>query len=83
LETLVLAGVPSGSQMALGDFVHDWLYTRCHMLVARKGAAGAGLLETFDASIFEDNEAKLVELLSAAGLLTEYSDATRMVGVEI
>jgi hypothetical protein len=81
LETLVLAGVPKGSQMALDDFVHEWLFEKCHMLVARKGASDAGLLETFDASIFEDNEAKLTELLSAAGLLTEYSDATRMVGV--
>lgn len=83
LETLVLAGVPRGAQMTLDDFVHKWLFEKCHMLVARPAASKSGLLETFDASIFEDNEERLTELLSAAGLLTEYSDATRMVGVEI
>jgi hypothetical protein len=83
LETLVLAGVPKGSQMTFGDFAHKWLYEKCHMVVGRASAQDAGLLSSFDASIFEDNEAKLVEQMSAAGLLTEYSDATRMVGMEI
>ena len=83
LETLVLAGVPKDSQMTFGDFIHMWLYEKCHMVVGRESAHDAGLLSYFDASIFEDNEAKLVEQMSAAGLLTEYSDATRMVGLEI
>lgn len=83
LETLVLAGVAKDKQMTFGDFVHKWLYERCHMVVGRVSAQDAGLLSSFDASIFEDNEAKLVEQMSAAGLLTEYSDATRMVGLEI
>jgi hypothetical protein len=83
LETLVLAGVSKGSQMTFGDFAHKWLYEKCHMVVGRASAHDAGLLSSFDASIFEDNEAKLVEQMSAAGLLTEYSDATRMVGLEI
>lgn len=82
LETLVLAGVEQGSQMTFGDFVHEWLYKKCHFVVGRTSAQDAGLLANFDASIFEDNEAKLVEQMSAAGLLTEYSDATRMVGLE-
>jgi hypothetical protein len=83
LETLVLAGVAKDTQMTFGDFSHKWLYEKCHMVVGRTSAHDAGLLSSFDASIFEDNEAKLVEQMSAAGLLTEYSDATRMVGLEI
>lgn len=83
LETLVLAGVPRGKQMTFGDFAHKWLYESCYLVVGRESAQAAGLLSSFDASIFEDNEAKLIEQMSAAGLMTEYSDATRMVGLEI
>ena len=47
----------------------------------KKMAEKSDLLNRFDGAIFEDNETKLSEHLLAAGLLTQYSDATRMVGV--
>jgi len=80
LETLVLAGSKPGSEMTFDSFANDWLYRKCRMVIGRSSAHSAGLLRSFDASIYEDNEATLITQMAAAGLLTEYSDATRMVG---
>ena len=81
LETLVLAGVTQGEQMSFDKFLNEWLGDRCNFLIGKKMAEKSDLLNRFDGAIFEDNETKLSEHLLAAGLLTQYSDATRMVGV--
>ena len=81
LETLVLAGIPQGEEMSFDQFLNEWLGERCNFLIGKKMAERNALLNRFDGAIFEDNEAKLSEHLLAAGLLTQYSDATRMVGV--
>jgi hypothetical protein len=80
LETLVLAGTEMSRELTFEKFVLDWLYGRCSLVTGRSAAGRAGLLASFDASIFEDNEESLAVQMKAAGLLTEYSDATRMVG---
>lgn len=80
LEALVLASTEADSEMTFESFVSDWLYQRCNIIVGRSAAEQADLLNVFDASIFEDNENQLAQQMSTAGLLTEYSDATRMVG---
>lgn len=79
-ETLVLAGIESTSEMPFEQFVDHWLYDRCRLVVGRTAAQKHSLLESFDASVFEDNENSLAMQMRAAGLLTEYSDTTRMVG---
>ena len=80
LETLVLAGCDGKSEVPYDEFVNNWLYRRCGIIVGRSAAEKSGFLSTFDAGIFEDNEMSLAVQMEAAGLLTQYSDATRMVG---
>ncbi len=79
LETLVLAATQGKSELTFEEFVDDWLYGHCRLVVGRNAAEQSGLLASFDASIFEDNENHLAMQMHAAGLLTQYSDATRMV----
>lgn len=79
-ETLVLAGISRTSEMPFEAFVDQWLFEKCRLVVGRNSAEKSGQLESFDASVFEDNEDHLAIQMRAAGLLTEYSDATRMVG---
>lgn len=79
LETLVLAATQGNAELTFEEFVDDWLYGKCRLVVGRSAAERSGLLASFDASIFEDNENHLATQMEAAGLLTQYSDATRMV----
>ncbi|MCB1064452.1 MAG: hypothetical protein KDN20_16230 [Verrucomicrobiae bacterium] len=79
LETLVLAATQGKGELTFEEFVDDWLYGKCRLVVGRSAAERSGLLASFDASIFEDNENHLAMQMEAAGLLTQYSDATRMV----
>ncbi|MGC2856858.1 hypothetical protein ACM64Y_15405 [Novispirillum sp. DQ9] len=80
LETLVLAATEGSQQLSFEKFVHNWLFGRCGFVAGRDAASDAALLRSLDASIFEDNENRLAGQMQAAGLLTLYSDATRMVG---
>lgn len=79
LETLVLAVTRGKSELTFDEFVDNWLYRQCRLVVGRNAAEQSGLLASFDASIFEDNENHLAVQMEAAGLMTQYSDATRMV----
>lgn len=79
LETIVLAHVAKGNEMPFERFVQDVLFKQLGFVVGREAADDADLLTSIDASIFEDNEAALAEQMAAAGLLKQYSDATRMV----
>jgi len=80
LESLVLASTSGAAEIPFDRFTDEWLFGKYSLVVGRRGAERGGLLSSFDASIFEDNERRLVTQMKAAGLLTEYSDATRMVG---
>lgn len=80
VETLVLAATRQRSEILFESFVDHWLYDKCRLVVGRNAAEKSGLLESFDASVFEDNENQLAIQMKAAGLLTEYSDQTQMVG---
>lgn len=79
LEMIVLATIPSGSEMPFERFVTEVLYKRLGIAIGRGAAEDSGLVNSIDASIFEENEAQLALQMIAAGLVTEYSDATRMV----
>jgi len=81
LETLVMAGVPASTPMEFTDFTHNWLGKRCKLLIGKNYAEESGFLDQFDGAIFEDNEKKFSDHLFAAGLLKQYSDATKMVGL--
>lgn len=78
-EALVLANVSQGAELALADFTLDRLFGVWNLIVSRPSAERAGAVVQTDASLFEDNEKGLAEQMSAAGLLTTYSDQTRMI----
>lgn len=80
LEMIVLATIPAGSELPFERFVTEILFERLGIAVGRGAAEGSGLINSIDASIFEENEAQLALQMIAAGLVTQYSDATRMVG---
>ncbi|NKW91940.1 hypothetical protein HGD87_05305 [Rhodobacteraceae bacterium R_SAG9] len=79
LEMIVLATIPSGSEMPFERFATEILYEILGIAVGRGAAEASGLVNSIDASIFEENEAQLAMQMIAAGLVTQYSDATRMV----
>ena len=79
IESLVLAAVPSGSELEYERFLTQWLFERCRIVAGREGAARADMLMPFDGTIFEENERRLAEQMRSAGLLKVFSDATRMV----
>jgi hypothetical protein len=79
IESLVMASVREGEEREFESFAGDWLFGRCQLVIGRSAAESAGLLDTFDATIFEENERALAERIRATGMLRVYSDATRMV----
>ncbi|MDO9050969.1 MAG: hypothetical protein Q7U70_05720 [Methylotenera sp.] len=79
LETLVLACIEAEEEISFERFCMEWLYGKCGFITGRESAQEADLLNNFDASIFEENERRLAEQMKATGLLTVYSDATRMI----
>lgn len=80
IEALVMASTTRESEITYERFLTDYLYGKYSIIVGRTSAESAGLLSTIDASVFEDNEDHLARQMTASGFLTEYSDATRMVG---
>jgi hypothetical protein len=79
LEMIVLATIPTGIEMPFERFVTQVLYDRLGIVVGRGAAEASGLMNSIDASIFEENEKQLALQMIAAGLVTQYSDATLMV----
>lgn len=81
LKALTLSNIPSDSGMTYDEFVQR-LYTRYGLVVGVREAQEAGLLERqrVNGEYFERNRAALLEKMKLAGLATEYSDATTMVG---
>lgn len=79
LEMIVLATIPSGRELPYERFVTEVLYDQLGIAIGRGAAEASGLVNSIDASIFEENEAQLAHQMIAAGLVTQYSDATRMV----
>lgn len=79
LEMIVLSTIPAGSEMPFERFTTEVLYDTLGIAVGRGAAEASGLVNSIDASIFEENEAQLALQMIAAGLVTQYSDATRMV----
>jgi hypothetical protein len=79
IDTLVMAGIKEGEEMEFDNFLFDWLFERCGLVIGRKAAEQMSLLSNLDATIFEENEQAVIRQMHSAGLLKMYSDATRMV----
>jgi len=82
LEMIVLAMLPRGTEMPFERFTSEVLYNTLGIAVGRASAEATGLVNLIDASVFEENEAQLALQMIAAGLVTQYSDATRMVSAK-
>lgn len=78
LEALASATLKPGAMVPVAEF-HRLLADRYGLVVDRRSAAAAGLLERIDASEFEANQEALLSRLRDLGLLVEYSDQTRLV----
>lgn len=81
IETLVMASTAQGDEVSFENFLSEHLFQQYGMVVGRTSAEKTGLLSTIDGSVFEDNENHLARQMAASGFLTEYSDASRMVGI--
>jgi hypothetical protein len=79
LETLVMSSTSPEIEIPFEEFLFENLYNKWGLLIGREAASDAGLSTRMDASIFEDNELIFAQHLLAAGLMHDYSDATRMV----
>lgn len=79
IEALVMAAVASGDEQTFEWFTREWLGRQCRLIISREAATDAGLVDTFDASIFEENERQFAQQMRATGMLSVYSDATRMI----
>lgn len=79
LETLVLATTEPDQEVEFEYFIFSILYKQFGLVIGRSAASEALLLHKLDASIFEDNEESFANQLSAAGLMHDYSDSTRMI----
>lgn len=83
IEALVLACTTPNREVPFESFVSDWLGGQCGLIIGRESATRAGLLASFDATIFEENERQFAEQMRGTGMLRVYSDATRIVSPEV
>lgn len=81
LKALTLANIPPGGGMTYDEFLQR-LYERYGLVIGAREARESGLLERHrvNGEYFERNRAALLEKMKLAGLATEYSDATAVVG---
>lgn len=80
VETIVAAMIDPAAETTFEEFTHDVLFDQMRLVVDRRAATEAGFTARVNHSVFQLNEDYLSETLSALGLMTTYSDATRIVG---
>jgi hypothetical protein len=83
LEALVAALLRPNARVEFETFCQEHLYERLGLVVDQQSASASQLTHHIDAADFEPNAHGLAEQLSALGMLTEYSDATRLVHAEV
>ena len=83
LEAIVAAGIPPNEDMPFTDFCGDVLFSRYGLLVDQGAARRSAVADAIDTAEFEENGEILARRLASLGLLTEYSDATRIVHAEV
>ncbi len=78
LEALVCATLQPEQEMEYNAFLNR-LYGDYSIVISDRTAARTGLTMDIDAAVFSANSLAFKERLEAAGLLTHYSDASRLV----
>jgi hypothetical protein len=82
LEALVCATVAPNKEVPFEDFC-DTLFEDYRMVTGPRPPGGTGPLSRIDTADFRENSQQLARDLEGMGLLTAYSDATRMVHGEV
>lgn len=82
IEALVCASLEPNQEIKFEDFCQRTL-SSYQIVAAAGGHSGAGLLARVNAADLAENQEQLAQDLEALGLLTSYSDATRMVHGEV
>jgi hypothetical protein len=83
LEAIVCAALPPGEEVRFDEFCFDHLWSRYRLVVDHRSAASTGMTNRIDAADLTENADQLATDLNSLGLLTAYSDATRMVHGEV
>lgn len=83
LEAIVHATLEPDEEMELDVFLRKLLFGRLRLVVDHRSASAAGLSNDIDLAQFRDNSEEAARALRSLGLLSEFSDATRMVHAEI
>ena len=83
LEAIVCSALEPDESVEFEVFCHEVLFEKFRLVIDRKSAASSGLLNEVDATFFSKNSEKLANDLSDLGMLSAYSDATRMIHGEV
>lgn len=83
LETFVHAMLEGDQEMELERFMSEVLHDRLDLVIDGRMAARHGLGLEIDLADFDTNAQAAARALRGLGLLTEYSDSTRMVGTGV
>ena len=83
IEALVAAGLRPGQDMSFSQFTTEVLHTRYGLVVDEGSGRRSELGHQIDTAEFEENGEILARQLAALGLLTQFSDATRVVHAEV
>jgi hypothetical protein len=83
LETIVAAALRPGDEVEFDEFCFEHLWSRYRIVADHRSAASTGMTARIDTADLSDNAEQLASDLSSLGLLTAYSDATRMVHGEV
>ncbi len=81
IETIVHACVDSLEGVSFESFCTDILWKQLGLVVDASSGHLSEVTQRVDSGVLGRNEAALADRLRALGLMTTYSDATRMVGV--
>jgi len=83
IEAIVCAGLSPGEVVKFDDFCHEILWGQFRIVADPRSASRTGMTTRIDAADLTNNAEQLASDLGSLGLLTEYSDATRMVHGEV
>lgn len=83
LESMVSASLEPGESQEFDEFCFHTLYQKFGLVFDKRSATDAGLITVVDAGDFASNSNQLAFDLNGLGLLSEFSDATRMIHGEV
>lgn len=83
IEALVSAALEPGQEMSFTEFSFEILFKRFGLVLDEKSGRHSSVSASINTAEFEENADVLARQLSSLGLMTAYSDATRMVRAEV